>query len=449
MKLALEAGGEGEAGAPVLQRVEASIAERKEESRTESGPSMEEIFCDRQNLVQALKRVRRNKGKPGIDGMTVEELEGHLRRHWPQIREALLEGRYRPAAVRRALIEKLGGGWRKLGIPTCLDRFIQQAILQVLIRYWRGRFSDYSYGFMEGRSAHDAIAQAKHYMREGYRVVIDLDLESFFDRVSHDRLMSRLAERIKDKRLLKLIRAYLESGVLEGGVVSPTREGTPQGGPLSPFLSNVVLDELDRELERRGHRFARYADDCNIYVKTWKAGERVAASVRRFIEGRLKLKVNEAKSAIDRPWKRKFLGFTFTNQRAVKARISPKSLERFRNKVRRTTRWRKGRSLEAVVEELNPYLRGWRGYYGRCDTPTVFPPLDRWVRRRLRCLVWKQWKTPKRRREQLVRGGVSRHSARRVAGSRQGPWIMSHTKHLQIALDDAFFTQLGLVRLAA
>jgi RNA-directed DNA polymerase len=430
-----------------LERAEGRIVEREEESRAERGPSMEEIFCDRQNLIQALKRVRKNKGKPGIDGMTVHELEGYLHNHWPQIQKALLEGRYRPKAVRRALIEKLGGGWRKLGIPICLDRFIQQAILQVLIRYWRGKFSEYSYGFMEGRSSHDAIAQAKKYMREGYRIVIDLDLESFFDRVNHDRLMSRLAERIKDKRLLKLIRAYLESGVLEGGVISPTREGTPQGGPLSPFLSNVVLDELDRELERRGHRFARYADDCNIYVRTWKAGERVAASVRRFIEGRLKLKVNEAKSAIDRPWKRKFLGFTFTNQRGVKARISPKSLERFRWKVRKITRRRKSRSLGAVVEELNPYLRGWRGYYGKCDTPTVFPPLDRWIRRRLRSLVWKQWKTPKQRRKQLVRGGVGKDSARRVAGSSKGPWVMSHTKHLHIALDDTFFRNLGLVRL--
>jgi len=446
-ELALETEQRGEASKTVNGRAETAIAGYEEENRTKIGPVMEEVFCDRENLIRALKRVRRNKGKPGIDGMTVYELEGYLRNHWPEIKKALLKGRYRPKAVRRALIEKLGGGWRKLGIPTVLDRYIQQAILQVLVRYWRGRFSQYSYGFIEGRSCHDAIAQAKRYMQEGYRIVVDLDLQNFFDRVDHDRLMSRLAERIKDKRLLKLIRAYLRSGVLEGGVTSPTREGTPQGGPLSPFLSNVMLDDLDRELERRGHKFARYADDCNIYVRSWKAGRRVAASVRRFIEERLKLKVNERKSAVDRPWRRRFLGFSFTSQRAVKVRISPKSLERFRWRVKQITRRRKSRNIDAVVKELNQYLRGWRGYYGKCDTPTVFAPLDKWVRRRLRSFIWKQWTTAKRRCRALVRLGVSHAVARPVSGSSKGPWVMSYCKAVQIALSETYFTGLGLVRL--
>ena len=367
--------------------------------------TMEEIV-ERENLKEALRRVKANKGAPGVDGMTVDQLDDHLKQHWPAIREQLLSGTYRPKPVKRVEIPKPDGGVRKLGIPTVLDRFIQQAVMQVLQRRWDPEFSDHSYGFRPGRSAHQAVAQAQRYIAEGCGWCVDLDLEKFFDRVNHDRLMAQIAKRVDDKRLLKLIRAFLNAGVMENGLLSPSVEGTPQGGPLSPLLSNVVLDELDRELERRGHRHVRYADDCNIYVRSERAGQRVMKSITRFITQRLKLKVNETKSAVARPQERKFLGFSFTDDPEIRRAIAPKALERFKDKIREITRQAKGVSIETTVKRLATYMVGWRGYFGFCETPEVLIGLIRWVRLRLRCALWRQWKTPRRRRAALLQLGV-------------------------------------------
>src|SRR5271163_3403222 len=380
--------------------------EGSESLRTTSAPespagtyrTMEEIV-ERENLKEALRRVKANKGSPGVDGMTIDEITDYLKQHWPGIREQLLSGTYEPKPVRRVEIPNPDGGVRKLGIPTVLDRFIQQAVMQVLQRQWDSTFSDHSYGFRPGRSAHQAVAQAQQYIAAGYGWVIDLDLEKFFDRVNHDKLMAQIAKRVEDKRLLKLIRAFLNAGVLENGLVSPSVEGTPQGGPLSPLLSNLVLDELDRELENRGHRFVRYADDCNIYVRSERAGQRVMESISHFITQKLKLKVNEAKSAVARPQERKFLGFSFTAGPNIRRAIAPKSLERFKQRIREITRRAKGASMKTIMEELAPqYMRGWRGYFGFCQTPEVLVALTRWGRLRLRAALWRQWKTPRRRR---------------------------------------------------
>jgi RNA-directed DNA polymerase len=332
---------------------------------------------------------------------------------------------------------------RKLGIPTVLDRFIQQAVMQVLQRRWNPTFSQYSYGFRPRRSAHHAVAQAQQYIAQGYGWVIDLDLEKFFDRVNHDKLMGQIAKRVEDKRLLKLIRAFLNAGVMENGLVSPSVEGTPQGGPLSPLLSNLVLDELDRELENRGHRFVRYADDCNIYVRSERAGQRVMESISRFITQKLKLKVNEAKSAVARPQERKFLGFSFTAGPNIRRAIAPKSLERFKQRIREITRRAKGASMKTIMEELAPYMRGWRGYFGFCQTPEVPIALTRWVRLRLRAALWRQWKTPRRRRAALVALGVS-GELRNMAGSGRGPWHLARSKALSVGLSNAYFRSLGL-----
>src|SRR5262252_6622667 len=371
---------------------------------------------ERENLKQALQQVKANKGSPGIDGMTVEELPGYLQQHWPAIREQLLSGTYAPQPVRRVEIAKPdGGGMRKLGIPTTLDRFVQQAVLQVLQRQWDPTFSEHSYGFRPGRSAHQAVAQAQKNIAEGYSWVVDLDLEKFFDRVNHDKLMGQIAKRVEDKRLRKLIRAFLNAGVMENGLVSPSVEGTPQGGPLSPLLSNLVLDELDRELMRRGHRHVRYADDCNIYVRSAQAGQRVMDSITRFITQKLKLKVNEAKSAVARPQERKFLGFSFTAGPEIKRAIAPKSLVRFKRRVREITRRAKGVSIDTIMEELAPYMRGWRSYFGFCETPRVLGSLTCWVRARLRAALWRQWKTPRRRRAALLAMGVRPTLAKNTA----------------------------------
>src|SRR4030088_3768788 len=359
---------------------------------------LREEICDRENLKEALRRVKANKGSPGIDGITVNQLDNYLEQHWSAIREQLLSGTYKPKPVKRVEIPKPDGGVRKLGIPTVLDRFVQQAVMQVLQRRWNPTFSRHSYGFRPRRSAHHAVAQAQQYIAAGYSWVIDLDLEKFFDRVNHDKLMGQIAKRVEDKRLLKLIRAFLNAGVMENGLVSPSVEGTPQGGPLSPLLSNLVLDELDQELERRGHRFVRYADDCNIYVRSERAGQRVMKSITRFITRKLKLKVNEAKSAVARPQERKFLGFSFTAGPDVKRKIAPKSLERFKRRIRDITQRVKGVSMKTTMEELGPYMRGWRNYFGFCETPEVLVALTRWVRLRLRAALWRQWKTPRRRR---------------------------------------------------
>ena len=368
---------------------ESLAAKRKAESPAIGEQLMEEV-CERENCRQALARVKANKGSPGVDGRTVHDLPGYLKQHWPAIREQLLSGTYKPQPVKRVEIPKPDGGVRKLGIPTVLDRFIQQAVMRVLQRRWDRTFSEHSYGFRPGRSAHQAVEAAQQYIAEGYRWVVDLDLEKFFDRVSHDKLMARIAKRVSDKRLLKLIRAFLKAGVMEGGLVSPVDEGTPQGGPLSPLLSNIVLDEFDRELKRRGLRFARYADDSNIYVRSRRAGERVMESMTRFITTQLKLKVNRQKSTVARPWQRKFLGFSFTVNREPKRRIAPKAVLRFKERIRELTSRTRGVSIERMAEDVAQYQRGWIGYFGKCETPSVLASLEEWVRRRLRSAIWKQ-----------------------------------------------------------
>jgi RNA-directed DNA polymerase len=409
---------------------------------------MMEAICSPDNLRKALKQVQGNKGSAGIDGMTVRQLAGYLKGHWPVIRQRLLEGTYKPQAVKRVEIPKPDGGVRKLGIPTVLDRFIQQAAMQVLQEQWDRTFSRHSYGFRPGRNAHQAVAAAQQHVTDGYRWVVDIDLEKFFDRVNHDRLMAVAAKRVQDKRLLKLIRAFLNAGVMEAGLVSPTDEGTPQGGPLSPLLSNLVLDELDRQLEKRGHRFVRYADDCNVYVRSERSGRRVMESLEDFITQKLKLKVNAAKSAVARPWERKLLGFTFTRHRQPRRRVAPKALERFARRVRDLTRRTRGTSVQKVVVELAVYLRGWGGYFGHCQTPSVLEDLNGWTRRRLRCYLWKQWKRGVNRFVQLTRRGVDRDLAACTAGSSHGPWRISRSPALSFALPDAFWEQLGLPRLS-
>jgi len=448
-ELAFPAAQRSEAPGTVEGGTESRVAKRGTESPAETERLMEEVV-EGENLKAALKRVRANKGSPGVDGMTVHALPEYLKEHWPVIREQLLRGTYKPQPVRRKEIDKPdGGGVRKLGIPTVLDRFIQQAVMQVLQRRWDPTFSEHSYGFRPRRSAQQAVAQAQEYLTAGYRWVVDLDLEKCFDRVNHDKLMGQVAKRVGDKRVLKLIRAFLNAGVMEDGLVSPVDEGTPQGGPLSPLLSNLVLDELDRELERRGHRFVRYADDCNIYVRSARAGQRVMESISGFITQQLKLQVNQAKSAVARPQRRKFLGFSFTWDREPKRRIAPKALIRFKQRVRELTCRTRGVSLEARVGELRTYLRGWRSYFGFCQTPWVLVPLDKWIRHRLRSVMWKQWKRFGRRVKELHKRGVGRDWAVRIASSGLGPWRLSHEPSICQALPNAFFDALGLPRLAA
>jgi RNA-directed DNA polymerase len=438
----------GEARQAGREEVESLQTVHATESPAGRNRLMEEV-CERENLKEALRRVKANKGSPGVDGMTVGAIADYLKQHWPAIREQLLNGTYEPKPVRRVEIPKPdGGGVRKLGIPSVLDRFIQQAVLQVLQRQWDRTFSDHSYGFRPGRSAHQAVAQAQQYVAEGYSWVVDFDLEKFFDRVNHDKLMGQVAKRVEDKRLLKLIRAFLNAGVMENGLVSPSAEGTPQGGPLSPLLSNLVLDELDRELERRGHRFVRYADDSNIYVRSERAGHRVMESVTRFITQKLKLKVNEAKSAVALPQERKFLGFSFTAGPEVKRAIAPKALNRFKRRVREITRRAKSVSIETTMAELAPYMRGWRAYFGFCETPEVLINLTRWVRLRLRAALWRQWKTPRRRRAALLELGVRLRLASNTAGSGRGPWHLARAKALSVGLPNAYFKSLGLPSLA-
>ncbi len=433
----------GEAREAGREETESLSTTNDPESPARTNRLMEEV-CERENLKEALRRVKANKGSAGVDGITVGGITDYLKQHWPAIREQLLNGTYEPKPVRRVEIPKPDGGVRKLGIPTVLDRFIQQAVMQVLQRQWDPTFSESSYGFRPGRSAQQAVAQAQQYIDEGYCWCVDFDLEKFFDRVNHDKLMGQIAKRVEDKRLLKLIRAFLNAGVMENGLVSPSVEGTPQGGPLSPLLSNLVLDELDRELERRGHRFVRYADDCNVYVRSERAGQRVMESVTQFITQKLKLKVNEAKSAVARPQERKFLGFSFGAGPEVKRVIAPKALDRFKRRVREITRRAKGVSMKTTIEELAPYMRGWRGYFGFCETPEVLLSLTRWVRLRLRAAMWRQWKTPRRRREALIELGVRTRLASNTAGSGLGPWYLAKAKALSVGLSNAYFKSLGL-----
>jgi RNA-directed DNA polymerase len=446
LELAFTVEQKGEARKPDGKGTESSLAGYESERLAESERLMEAI-CEPKNLKQALRRVKGNGGSAGIDGMRVEELAPWLIANWARVREDLLMVRYLPQPVKRVEIEKPDGGMRKLGIPTVIDRFVQQAVLQILQKIWDPTFSESSYGFREQRSAHQAIAATQGYLSEGYEWVVDIDLEKFFDRVHHDRLMARLATRVRDKRLLTLVRAFLRAGVLEGGLVSPSEKGTPQGGPLSPLLSNIVLDELDQELEKRGHKFARYADDCNVYVRSERAGQRVMKSVRRFITAKLRLRINENKSAVARPQERKFLGFSFTSEATPRRCIAPKAKLRFKERIREITSRTRGWSLKDVLQELNQYLDGWRGYFGYCETHEVLRSLDGWIRRRLRSYQWKQWKTFRKRRSALLRCGVNRQEATKFAASRKGPWRLSHSKTLDRALPVRYFDSLGLHRL--
>ncbi len=407
---------------------------------------LEEVLC-RENLMVAYRRVVRNGGAPGIDGMSVEDLMPYCREHWAAIRAKLFQGTYRPQPVRRVTIPKPGGGRRHLGIPTVLDRMIQQALHQVLQPIFDPTFADESYGFRPRRSALDAVERARSHIRAGHRWVVDLDIDSFFDRVNHDVLMARVARRVKDKRVLRLIRRYLQAGVLEAGLVSPRREGTPQGGPLSPLLSNILLDELDRELARRGHRFVRYADDCNVYVRSKAAGERVMASLERFLRKRLRLQVNRSKSAVDRPWKRKFLGHTVTAEYQARLRVSPESVKRLKAKLRPLLRRGRGASLARTCEELAPILRGWTAYYRKVETKESFEVLDEWIRRKLRVIYWRQWKRPRTRRRELMRRGIDPERARLSAGNGRGPWWNAGARHMNQAIPTRSLRRLGLMSL--
>jgi RNA-directed DNA polymerase len=408
-------------------------------------PMMMEEVLRRETMLRAYQRVRSNGGSPGVDGMTVEELGGYLVRHWEVIREQMLKETYRPAPVRLVEIAKPGGrGMRRLGIPTVLDRLIQQALLEVLQPHFDETFSEESFGFRPGRSAHQAVKRAQAHIAAGYRWVVDVDLEQFFDRVNHDVLMARLARRVGDKRILRLIRRYLQAGLMEGGLVSQRVEGTPQGGPLSPLLSNVLLDELDRELERRGHRFVRYADDCNVYVRSKRAGERVMASLEVFLSTRLRLTVNRIKSAVDRPWKRKFLGYTVTVHRETKLRIAPESVRRFKEKLRPSLRRGRGKSVGTTIEDIAPVIVGWMNYFRLADVRVSFEDLDKWLRHKLRCIVWRQWKQPRTRAKELMKRGLDPDRARASAYNRRGPWWNAGASHLHAAVPTRWLTQLGL-----
>lgn len=408
---------------------------------------MEEVLS-RSNLELALKRVQDNKGSAGIDGMSVNELPKYLKENWETIKTQLLAGRYNPKPVKRVEIPKPDGGVRQLGIPTVLDRFIQQALCQTLQREYDNTFSDSSFGFRPKRSAHQAILKAQEYQKDGYHYVVDMDLEKFFDRVNHDKLMGKIRKDIQDVRVLKLIRKFLNAGVMDNGVVRSSEEGTPQGGPLSPLLSNIVLDDLDRELEKRGHRFVRYADDCNIYVKTPRAGERVMKSVKEFIEKKLKLKVNEKKSKVDKPTERKFLGFSFLNTKmGVKRKLAPESLTRFKDKIRAITNPRRRIKFIDLLEELKLYLRGWKNYFDLIEVRSILDDLDGWIRHRLRSFIWQQWPKMRTRYRMLIKFGLGHDLALKTAASGKGAWRIGGSLPLQIAFPNKYFDKFGLPRL--
>jgi RNA-directed DNA polymerase len=437
----------GEAPRTGWEGPEPPAANRASQDPVNNIPLMEQI-CDRENLIRAWQHVQANGGAPGVDGLSIAQTREQLIKRWPEVRDQLLQGTYQPQPVRRVEIPKPDGGVRLLGIPTVLDRLIQQAILQVLSPQWDPTFSESSFGFRPNRSAHQAVAQAQAFIAAGHQWVVDIDLEKFFDRVNHDVLMARVARRITDKRLLKLIRAFLTAGVMENGLVSPSEEGTPQGGPLSPLLSNLLLDEWDKELERRGHKFCRYADDCNIYVRSERAGQRVLESMTGFLSKRLRLKVNTSKSAVGRPKERKFLGFRFTWGKHLKRAIAPKALARFRERVRELTNRHSGRALETTVVRLTRYLRGWGGYFGYCQTPSELEALDKWIRRRLRAILWSQWQTWRNRARRLTALGIPWGRAAQAAASSSGIWRMATHPTVQQALDLAYFDRLGLPRLS-
>lgn len=434
---------DGEAGPPLPRSVRSERASERRESPGQKDRLMEQVAAPA-NLNAAWRRVRENGGAPGVDGITIEAFTEHLRARAGTLRGQLLDGSYRPSALRRVRIPKPDGGERQPGIPTVQDRLVQQALLQVLQPLPDPTFEAHSYGFRPGRSAHQAVAAAQAYIREGYDWVVDLDMEAFFDHVNHDRLMSRLGERIADKRLRWIIRRFLQAGVMEHGVCRPSREGTPQGGPLSPLLANLVLDELDRELKSRGLRFVRYADECNVYVRSERACIRAFENLTAFIEGVLKLKVNRAKSAVARPWERKFLGFSFIGKKAAaRRRIAPKALAKAKERIRALTR-KSHRSFKAVMVQLRRYLVGWLGYYRFCETPSVLQNLEKWTRRRLRCLIWQQWKRGAVRRRERVRRGLRPEAAAHAAGARAGAWRMSRSPWLDHAFPRKWFLMHGL-----
>jgi RNA-directed DNA polymerase len=423
-----------------------SSAARRDTVRLETEQLMEAVVA-RENMLRAYEQVKRNKGAAGVDGLTVEQLMPYLREHWVEIKERLLEGTYKPEAVRCVEIPKASGGVRQLGIPTVVDRVIQQALHQAMTPLFEPGFSESSYGFRPGRSAHQAVKEARRSVAEGRRWVVDIDLEKFFDRVNHDVLMVRVARRISDKRVLRLIRRYLQAGMMTGGVTSPRAEGTPQGGPLSPLLSNILLDELDKELERRGHKFCRYADDCNIYVRTRAAGERVKASVTKFLGKRLRLRVNEEKSAVGRPWERKFLGYTMTWNKEPRLKAAEVSVKRLKARMREIFREGRGRSLSRVVEELNVGLRGWIQYFRLAEVKGIFDELDGWIRRKLRCLIWRRWKRPRTRAKELKRRGLEELRAYRSAYNGRGAWWNAGSSHMNEAFPKRYFDRVGLVSL--
>ncbi|MFZ2445764.1 MAG: group II intron reverse transcriptase/maturase [Syntrophobacteraceae bacterium] len=407
-----------------------------------------EVVVERENMFKALRRVETNKGSAGVDGVSVANLRASLREHWPRVKEELLEGRYQPQPVRKVAIPKPGGkGMRQLGIPTVMDRLIQQALNQVMQPIFDPDFSESSYGFRPGRSAHQAVLKAREYAADGRRWVVDMDLEKFFDRVNHDIMMARLARKIGDKRILRVIRRYLQAGVMVGGVASPRTEGTPQGGPLSPLLSNILLDDLDRELEERGHAFCRYADDCNIYVKSKHAGQRVLESLTRFLANRLGLKVNSEKSAVARPWDRKFLGYSMTFHKQPRLKVAPAVVDRMKSKLREIFRAARGRSIGRVIAELTPVLRGWVNYYRLAEVKGIFEELDGWIRRKFRCVLWRQWKRTYTRAKNLMKYGLGEERAWRSATNGRGPWWNSGASHMNQCFPKRFFDRLGLVSL--
>jgi RNA-directed DNA polymerase len=420
----------------------------KRENSIHNETSLMEAVLERDNMLEAYRNVMRNKGSPGIDKITVKGLKAYTKENWLRIREELLEGRYRPQPVKSVEIPKPGGGMRKLGIPTVIDRLIQQALHQVLYPIFDPGFSEYSYGFRPGKNAHQAVQKAKEYIAEGREWVVDMDLEKFFDRVNHDILMSRVARKVKDKRVLKLIRGYLQAGIMVEGIEAPREEGTPQGGPLSPLLSNILLDELDKELEARGHKFCRYADDCNIYVKSEKAGRRVMESAKKFLEEKLKLRVNKEKSKVAKPGTRKFLGYTIMRRSGSPIiRISSKAMDRIKDKLRDKIQEGRGKKLETTIKELKPILKGWINYFKLTEVETPLHKLDAWIRRKLRKVIWKQMKRPWTRAKALIKRGVKEDDAWGVAKSRKGPWRCVKAKPVQQAFPNSYFETMGLVSL--